>query len=481
MRIALVYPPFYHKKFAENLRVVDHHFGILPPINLAYAAAIMERAGHKVILIDANALRFSKEEAFEIVEEFSPHFMGYNLCTYMFYDTLDWIHYFKKRNNLPVIVGGINLLYYPAETMSHQEIDYAIIGEAIYSLPDLLSALEDEDDISHIEGIAFRKGGRVIINPPFVQKKINLDLIPYPARHLLPNNRYYSHVSQRKNFTVMLSSFGCRYSCTYCAIPKFKPFKMRSPVVVVNEMQECYQKYSVREIDFFDGVMIINKKRAMEISKEIKKRGMDLYWSCRSRIDSVDEELLEELMSSGCRRIFYGIESMDSGILKTMHKYIPIEKIKESIRLTKKYGIRPLGFFMIGSPGETKETVGKTVRFAKKLRLDYSQYSRTIAKPQTNLDRMVIEKTGRDYWRDFILGRIEEKRILAPWTDLAEEEIEKLTKRAYFSFYFRPLYILKTIFQAESISELMRYIKVGFLMLFSFKKDCSSQEKISKQ
>lgn len=470
MRIALVYPPFCHKRFAENLRVVDNQFGRLPPINLAYAAAIMERAGHKVILIDANALRLSKEEAFDIVEEFNPDLMGYNLYTYMFYHTLDWMRYFKKRNNLPVIVGGINLLYYPEETMTYQEIDYAILGEAIHSLPDLLSALENGGDISRIEGVAFRKDGRVVMNPPSAKKKIDLDLLPHPARHLLPNNRYYSHVSQRKNFTVMLSSFGCPYSCTYCAIIRVKPFKMRSPKAVVDEMEECYQKYGIREIDFFDGVMLFNKKRAVEISKEIKKRGMDLYWSCRSRVDLIDEEVLKEIASSGCRRIFYGIESANPKVLKAMNKYIPTEKIKEGIRLTKKYGIRPLGFFMIGCPGETRQTVKETVRLAKELKLDYSQYSRTIAKPQTDFDRMVIEKTGRDYWRDFILGKVGEERIPTPWTDLREKEIEKFTKWAYFSFYFRPFYILRTILKTKSLSELMRYIKVGLMMLFSFIK-----------
>ena len=354
--------------------------------------------------------------------------------------------------------------------MIYQEIDYAILGEAIYSLPNLLSALEKRGDISGIEGIAFKKDGKVIMNPPSSKMKIDLDLLPHPARHLLPNDRYYSFVSQRKNFTVMLSSFGCPFSCTYCAIPKFKPFTMRPAKMVVDEMEECYQKYGVREIDFFDGVMLLDKKRAMEISKEIKKRGMDLYWSCRSRIDLVDEELLEEIASSGCKRIFYGIESANPKILKAMNKYIPTEKIKEVIRLTKKYGIRPLGFFMVGCPGETRQTVKETVRFAKELKLDYSQYSRTIAKPKTDLDRMVIEKTGRDYWRDFILSKIGEERISTPWTDLTQKEIEKLTKWAYFSFYCRPLYILRTILKTKSFSELLRYIKVGVMMLFSFRR-----------
>lgn len=232
---------------------MDNQFGVLPSINLAYAAAIMERAGHKVILVDANALKISKEEAFEIVKEFNPDLMGYNLSTYMFYDTKDWIRYFKKRNILPVIVGGINLFYYPIEIMIRQDIDYAIIDEAIYSLPELLSVLENGKNFSHIEGLVFRKVDRVVINHTSPEKKMDLDLLPYPARHLLPNDKYYSHVSQRKNFAVMLSSFDCPYSCTYCAIIKAKSFKMRSTEAVVDEIQECYQKYGIREIDFLMG------------------------------------------------------------------------------------------------------------------------------------------------------------------------------------------------------------------------------------
>lgn len=480
MKIALIYPPYSHKKFAENVREVDDRFGLLPPINLAYAAAIMENVGHKVILIDANASKLSKEKVFDMVKKFNPDVMGYNLNTYMFYHTLDWIHYFKERNNLPVIVGGVNLLYYPEETMTHREIDYAIIGEAIHSLPELLGSMEKGKGISSIDGIAFRKNGQAIIAPPVSRNGEDLDSLPHPARHLLPNEKYYSYVSQRKNFTVMLSSFGCPYSCLYCAIFKLKPFRMRPPEAVVNEIEECYRKYGVREIDFFDGVMLINKERAMEISKEIKKRNIDLYWSCRSRVDLVDEELLKEIASSGCKRVFYGIESSDPKVLKAMNKYIPAEKIKENIRLTKKYGIRPLGFFMTGCPEETEESLKKTVRFAKELGLDYAQFSRTIPKPKTGLDRMVIEKTGRDFWRDYILEKVGEERIPTVWSKFSEEKLEKLTKWAYFSFYFRPFYLLRTLLKTRSIGELMRYIKVGIKMLYSFVKIEDSNKENNK-
>lgn len=216
--------------------------------------------------------------------------------------------------------------------------------------------------------------------------------------------------------------------------------------------------------------MFFSKERAMKISKEIKKRGMNIYWSCRSRVDLVDEELLSEIASSGCKRIFYGIESANQRVLKEVHKYIPFRKIKESIRLTKKYCIRPLGFFMIGCPGETRETVRETIKFSKELKLDYAQFSRTIAKPQTDLDKLVIEKTGRDYRRDYILGKAKEERIPALWSNLTEKEIEGLTKWAYFSFYFRPLYMLRILFKVESFGELKRYIKVTLMMLFSFRK-----------
>jgi len=465
MRVALVHCPIKHKVFSENIKVVDEEFCLAPPICLAYVASILEQAGHKVILVDAHALGLTKEKTAYLIKRFSPDVIGFRLDTYQFYETLDWIRYLKKNVGVPVIAGGINFSLYPEESL-HEGIDYGIIGEAVESLPRLLSALENNEIISDIEGLVYRNNGTVMKNEPS-GKPVDFNSYPYPARHLLPNERYYSVISQRKNFTIMITSKGCPYKCIFCAISKLS-YSVRSPKNVVDEMEQCYKDYKIREIDFFDAVFFLNRQRALEICRQIIGRKIKIEWSCRSRVDLVDEELLRVASLAGCRQIYYGIESAAPAILERINKKVDIEQVKQAIKLSRKFGIRTLGFFMIGNPGDTRISLDKTIRFMRQTKLDFVQVCRTIAKPGTDLDLLLKQETGRDYWRDYIIGGLDGRRLPAPWTNLSQKEIESYVKKAYYSFYFRPVYIFKTVLRARSFSELWRYFRVGVRMFFSW-------------
>jgi len=466
MKIAIIFPPYNHKKFSENLEVVDEEFGVYPPLGPAYAAAILEKAGHEVILIDAKALKLSKREALDRVKKFNPNIMAFMLTTYIFHQTLSWIKYLKREVNVPVICGGLNLAYYPKETLSHKEIDFGIIGSARESLPKLVKAIQKNKDFSNIKGICYRKNGKVFVNMPDSFHD-EIDKLPFPARHLLPNEKYYQFISKKKNFTIMLTAKGCPYLCTFCPIGRM-PYSERKVENVMREVEECYKKYHVREIDFFTPTFTVNKKFIFEFCnglRNLRKKGITIDWSCRSRTDTVDEEMLKNMASVGCKRIYYGIESGNPEVLKNVNKYIKAEKIKKTIKLTQKYGIKALGFFMIGNPGETKESVEETIRFAKKLDLDYVQVMRTTAKPCTGLDDELKKKTGRDYWRDFVLGREKEKKLPNIWCDLSEWEIDYYVKKMYIKTYLNPKYIIKTLLGIKSFGELKRYIKAGIEML----------------
>ena len=202
MRVAIVFPPYNHKKFSENIETVDEEFGVYPPLGPAYASAILEKAGHEVILIDAKALKLSKEETLKKVVKFNPDLMAFMLTTYIFHQTLNWIKYLKERVNVPVVCGGLNLAYYPKETLTHKEIDFGIIGSARESLPLLVDAIENNKDFSRIKGICYRKKGKIIVNMPDSFHD-EIDKLPFPARHLLPNEKYYQFISKKKNFTIL--------------------------------------------------------------------------------------------------------------------------------------------------------------------------------------------------------------------------------------------------------------------------------------
>ena len=466
MKIGLVFAPYNHKKFEENITIVDEEFGVFPPINLAYGAAVMEKAGHEVIIIDANARNLSNMQVVDEMERFAPDLIGAYFSTYMFNQTLDTMRQVKERVKVPVLAGGINLLLYPAESLTHKTIDYGIIGESTRNLPDFLSRLENNEDISDIPGLAFRKDGEIVLNEPS-HDTMPFDEYPFPSRHLLPNELYYSFISQLKNFTVQVTALGCPFKCTFCAIAKI-PYRFRSPENIAEESEKAQKDFNINEFDIFDADFPVQKKRTLAIIEEWRKRNLKFEWSCRARVDSLDEELVKEMAKSGCRQAYLGIESADPEALKEMRKGITLNQTEKTIRLCKRYDIRPLGFFMVGNPGETLESIKHTVDYAKTLKLDFAQFSRLIPKPQTDLDLELIESTGYDYWRQWVLGNEVERRLPNPWTDLGEEEIEDLTKKAYYSFYFRPRMVIRHVLRVRSVSEFFRFVKVGFEMLFSY-------------
>jgi radical SAM superfamily enzyme YgiQ (UPF0313 family) len=459
MRIALIHCPFGHRIFSENLKVVDEEFCLPPPIVLAYVAAILEKAGHRVIIVDAHALRLNKEQVLKLLNDFSPDIIGFRADTYWFHRVTEWAAYFKKNIKATIIVGGINVTLYPRESLSYECFDYGIAGEAIESLPILIRALEDRTEIKGIRGLVYKDNGAVVLNLPS-EKSVDFDEYPFPARHLLPNHRYHSFTSQLKNFTIMLTSTGCPYKCTFCAISRL-PYRERTPHNVADEIEECYRRYGIREIDFFDATFFINKQRAIEICEEIIRRKIKIDWSCRSRVDVVDEDILRIASRAGCRRIYYGIESSSKEVLKNINKDIDLVQIAHALNVTHKYKIDTLGFFMIGNPSDTKESILSSIEFAKKLNLDFIQVCRTIAKPDTELNAHLIKTYGTDYWREYILGRRQEIRLPIPWSTLSENEIEKYVRKFYRDFYFRLSYIIKRLRRIRSPAELMRYIKVA--------------------
>lgn len=463
MRVALVFPPYSHKKFAENIEVVSNRFGVFPPLGLLYAAAILESHGHEVIVIDAFAHRLSKTNVLKKLKAFKPDMLGFMLTVWMARHSYEWIDSLKAKLNVPVVVGNHCLETYPEAVMKNKAIDFGIVGSALRPLPELLKSLEKNKPYERIEGLAFKRKGRIVVNMP---KKLHEDLesLPFPARHLIDNSVYAGFLSQRKNFTIMVTSKGCPSSCTFCDMSKTR-YVARSVKNVVDEMEQCYHQFRVREIDIFDRSFTINRKRVIEICKEIRKRAIPITWSCRARVDQVDDELLRHMYRAGCRTILYGVESGDQEILNKEHKGITKEQIRKAIRLTRKNRIRTHGFFMIGQPGDTRRTVLKTIKFSRELDLDYAQFLRTVPKPGALLYEQTKKIIGYDYFDKYIQGKVNEMRLPQNWSELTEEDALKLTKMAYKLFFFRPSYLLRRIIGLKSFSEFFRYSRVALEML----------------
>lgn len=461
-RVGLVFNPFSYKLHEENLRIVQRYFGLFPPLSLAWTAAVAEQAGHEVVLIDARTLRLSKEETLERLKYFQPDILGFMMTTYMYGETLDWARYLKQHLNVPVMVGGYNLRVYPRASVVPEEIDFGCVMHAITTVPGLLAELEDGRHFEQVPGLVWKRGDEIIVNPlPAEQPDFND--FPWPARHLLPNELYAEFPTERRNFTVLVSSLGCPYGCTFCEAGR-TPHSPRHTQLVVDEMEHCYNEHGIREIDVFDYEFPCNNKRTVAICKEIQRRELDIIWACRSRIDSVNREVLEEMAKAGCNRIYYGIESGVDEVLKTVNKRLTKDVVRQTIQDTQEVGIRPLGFFLVAAPGDTRETFQESLGFAKELDLDYVQFSKCTAKPLTPLWQDLVRDQGQDYWRNYILGLVQEQALPRPWTDMTNEQIDAMAKQAYHDFHFRPKFILKSILKLRSWQEFKRKFSAALEM-----------------
>jgi anaerobic magnesium-protoporphyrin IX monomethyl ester cyclase len=472
MRFALVFYPFKYKVHEENLKIVQKYFGVFPPLNEMWVAGIAERAGHQCIIVDARTLCLSKEETVEILKKFRPDIVGFRVTTYMFPDMLDWANHIKRELNVPIVIGGYNLRIYPKESLMHDAIDFGCVNSALYTVPKLLEVLErGKTNFDGVPGLVFKKNGEIIITPDADPPERFTDY-PMPSRHLVPNELFAEFPTTRYNFTIMVTSKGCPMRCTFCEAGR-TPYDPRTPDQVVDEIEDAYVNHNIREIDIFDYEFPMVRKRTEGICNEIIRRKLDIIWACRSRVDTVDRELLALMRKAGCHRMYFGIESVHQNILDDMQKGITSEQVAQTIKWCKELDIMALGFFLIGSPGETEKMIYQTVNFAKALDLDYVQFSKLLAKPGTSMWKQMVKDTGYDYWQQWVLGKETDRPLPRPWTGLSNEDIDRIARHCYLRYSMRPAYLLRQTLKCASIFELKRKAKALFDMFFH-------QEKFSK-
>ncbi len=425
---------------------------VLPNMPVAYLAAYLEKAGYEVKIIDAFAERLSVEETARRAREFDPVAVGYNLITENFLDTLAWISEIKKLTGLPTIVGGLHMSLYPRETMGHPAIDYGVIGEGWHTLPELIECLAAGADPASVRGICFRAGGeyRATESRP---DTLALQDAPFPARHLLPNDRYTTVMSREWPITVMVSALGCPFHCAYCDVPGDR-YQARPAAHVAEEMEECAGRFGIREIWFQDESFTIDPKRAVEICDLVLSRGIKVKWSIRTRPDLINRETLKLMKKAGLMKIHFGIESGDPEVLKSLNRTIPIDRVREAVRLTSAEGITTLGFFMIGLPGETEASVHKTVRLALELNCDFIQVNKFVPCPPSPIYLELVKKSGIDYWGEYTKGNagiVEE--LAGVGSAFSPAELDKYQQSFFRAYYYRPSYVWNRLKKIKSFRE----------------------------
>jgi anaerobic magnesium-protoporphyrin IX monomethyl ester cyclase len=468
MKVLLIQPPEFHMITTNVPSVVDEESGAYPPLGLLYVASFLEEhTSHEVEILDTLLDHLSFAQIEEEIRKRKPDVVGIQAMTFTVIDATLTAKVVKKVDpNIPVIFGGPHVFIYPHETLKIPEVDYIVIGEGEETFTNLVQALDEDQDLSTVNGIGYRQNGEVKITP-MVPLHTDLDAMPMPARHLIPQHRYYSVLAKETPITTMMTSRGCPMQCIFCDRPHLgKQFRYRSPKSVVDEMEAC-QKMGIKEIFVYDDTFTIRRDRVLEICRQKIERGIDIHWDVRAHINTISDPVLDALAAAGCTRIHYGVESGTEEITKVIKKGIDLNKTREVFKKTKERGITTLGYFMIGNPTETREQAIETIEYARRLHADFIHLSVATPFPATELYRLGF-KTGlykTDYWREFAKNPTEEFKPKL-WEEVMDrDELVNLMQYGYKRFYMRPSYLLKRVLELRSWSEFKRKAKAGVRLL----------------
>lgn len=444
-----------------------------PPMGLALIAAVLEKDAHQVSIIDANALGLRAESISGYIN--GADAIGITAMTPSMAEAIKIALRLKKTHpDVPVILGGAHATLMPEETLkAAPQIDMVVRGEGEKTIIDLLKALQAKTSLDGITGINYRKDGLIVSNPP-CSSFVELDSQPFLAYHLLPLARYKPHPPHGRSqpFAALITSRGCPFKCSYCSKPVFGyKFRSQSPERVVEEIIYYKKRFGVKEIAFYDDVFTLNKKRVYEIAEIMISKNLKIHWTCETRVDLVDRELLQHMKDAGCYSVSYGIESASQEILDIINKNVTTEQMEEAVHSTRDVGLQTVGYFMVGSPGETAESIKKTIALAKKLRLDYAQFSIATPFPGTEFYRLYSEQNKKPIsWDCFVYdGVIDDKMPVFESPSLSRYDLQDWRKRAYKEFYLRPSYVWQQLRKLTSLGALKLNLR-GLRFLFGYLK-----------
>lgn len=392
--ILLIYPFFLPRRDRSIFR--------FPPLGISYIAAGLQRAGHDVHVIDCTFL--NKEEAIQKALAIHIDVVGI-YCMVSMMDECTWFAKQLRAHCRFLIAGGPLPTCNPEPFL--EDFDIVVRGEGEQTMSELMHALEGDSDLANISGIVYRTDpewpvkGKLISTP---ERSFNKDLdgIPFPAREFLPNESYIRYGKKKYGYsiTTVMSTRGCPYRCEFCSNVVFGgSYRERSPKNVVDEV-EAALALGYDRISFADDVFTMKKDRVILVCREIRRRGLHFNWECLGRVDAMDYPTALEMKASGCTRIYFGIESGDEQTLKLMNKQITTDQAQKAVNDAHRAGLQVGAFFILCYPGDTDESVLKTLHFATGLPLDYLGLSMPYPLPGTGLFNRVKDRINRDWHQD---------------------------------------------------------------------------------
>jgi len=463
-RVFLMNPPsgLYRRDDRCQSKVEDQTVRVVfPPIELGVLAAIARKAGAKVVLKDYPTVGATPQDYIRDIQEFQPDFLLLNTTVHTLAEDLQ--AFCIAREFFPhirtVIKGEAVAIQAERVLREHPELDVVLDGEPEPAMEMLVQG----KPLPEIGNIAWRDADGLPHRNAQLPFIANLDDLPLPARDLFDNSLYRSPENGRL-ITAIYAQRGCPSKCIFCPAGTLYDFKVRerSVLSVVDEIQECVERYGIRDFLFHGDTFTLHKKWLIDLCREILHRGLDVHWGCNSRVDTIDDERAQWMRKAGCWVVAFGFEHGSQEILDKMKKGARVEKAHEAVRVCRRNGLQVHGFFVIGMPWETRETLDETFRFVKSLDTDYFDFNIAYPLPGTEYYD-IVQRDKLFEVPDPLSGSYAQAAVRS--YELSSEELTNWRKRALVKMYSRPAWIFRTVRHAAGSGNSVHYAREAWFRL----------------
>ncbi len=473
MRVALINPKF---RLPIDTRTTPH-------LGLAYLAAVSEKRGDEVVIFDADV---EKQSVADFVQEFRPHIVGITANTPQVKQAWRAAQSIKEVYDCPIVLGGPHVSVLPEESCEKPYVDIVVRGEGEDGWVDICNRLEaylkeqpdyhtdafmhpENEVFKDCQGITYKTSDGHIHNTLDRTPIADLDSLPWPAYHLFKMQHYTNlqpatdHVDGARSFSIMTSR-GCPYRCTFCS-QSIMPIKWRSrsPESVLAEWRHLVEDFGAQEIGILDDSANIRVKRLESLAHlliENKLNHVPWIFVNGIRANLASKELLSLLKQAGLKRTAFGVETGDEEILKTIDKKVTHDQIRAAFKNAKEVGLETIAFMIIGLPGETRESMQKTIDFAIELDPIIANFSMMTPYPGTKVYE-IVKRQGRfliNDWEDYVFFQQQARYEMG---EMTAELVEEMYRKAYRQFYLRPSPIIRRAKTKDFWLNLPRNVRIA--------------------
>jgi len=431
MQVTLVNPPYPPGA---------HQHPPFMPLGLGYLAAVLEKKGYDVNVIDCQALHLTLSDVEKELGKRKPDIVGLTSTTLTYKSALNIIK--VAKDVLPdclTIIGGSHATFWDEEALNEcPQLDIIVRGEGETTLLEIAKKVENGKSFHDVVGTTCRKGDDIIKNPdrPHIE---DLESLPYPAFHLWPIEHFKKY---GKIIFPVMTSRGCTFWCDFCSAVRMfgRKYRMRSPQKVVDELEFLYKKYGEDQYTFYDDAFTVDQSRTEEICNEILKRGLKIKWDCETRVDMVTKDLLQKMKDAGCIAVWFGVEAGSEQVIKAMGKGISLTQTFNAFKWANEVGLMTVASMILGFPGETRETAMESINLLKRIKSD--EIGVYIATPYPGTPMYdYVKKMGWIKITDF--NKYDTATPIFETPTMSMNELRELHDMAHRKFYLRPTYIIR--------------------------------------